>query len=87
MEITAVKIRKVEREGSRVKGYATVTLDDCFVVRNIRIIQGDDKLFVAMPSRKTADGHEDVAHPIKAETRNMFEEKIIAEYQKPTEEE
>ena len=49
MEITSVKVHKTEREGSRMKGYATVTLDDCFVVRNIRIIEGDEKLFIAMP--------------------------------------
>ncbi len=88
MEITSVKVHKTEREGSRMKGYATVTLDDCFVVRNIRIIQGEDKLFIAMPSRKVADDkYEDIAHPINAETRKMFEDKIIAEYENPTEEE
>ncbi len=87
MEITSVKVHKTEREGSRMKGYATVTLDDCFVVRNIRIIQGEDKLFIAMPSRKVADDkYEDIAHPINAETRKMFEDKIIAEYENPTEE-
>jgi stage V sporulation protein G len=88
MEITSVKVHKTEREGSRMKGYATVTLDDCFVVRNIRIIQGEDKLFIAMPSRKVADDkYEDIAHPINTETRKMFEDKIIAEYENPTEEE
>lgn len=87
MEITSVKVHKTERDGSRMKGYATVTLDDCFVVRNIRIIQGEDKLFIAMPSRKVADDkYEDIAHPINAETRKMFEDKIIAEYENPTEE-
>lgn len=87
MEITSVKVHKTEREGSRMKGYATVTLDDCFVVRNIRIIQGEDKLFIAMPSRKVADDkYEDIAHPINAETRKVFEDKIIAEYENPTEE-
>ena len=55
MEITSVKVHKTEREGSRMKGYATVTLDDCFVVRNIRIIEGDEKLFIAMPSKKVND--------------------------------
>ena len=88
MEITKVKVHKVEREGSRMKGYATVTIDDCFVIRNIRIIEGTDKLFIAMPSRKIAeDKYEDIAHPINTETRAMFEEKIFAEYNNPTEEE
>jgi stage V sporulation protein G len=85
MEITAVKVHKTERDGSRMKGYATVTIDDCFVVRNIRIIQGEDKLFIAMPSRKVADDkYEDIAHPINAETRKMFEDKILEEYNNPT---
>lgn len=85
MEITSVKVHKTEREGSRMKGYATVTLDDCFVVRNIRIIEGDEKLFIAMPSRKVADDrYEDIAHPIKTETRKMFEDKILEEYKNPT---
>lgn len=85
MEITAVRVHKIEREGSRVKGYATVTLDDCFVVRNIRIIEGDEKMFIAMPNSKMADGHyRDDAHPINAETRKMFEDKILEEYNNPT---
>lgn len=87
MEITSVKVYKTEREGSRMKGYATVTIDDCFVVRNIRIIEGDEKLFIAMPSRKVADDrYEDIAHPINAETRKLFEEKILEEYNNPTSE-
>ena len=85
MKITSVNVRKIEKEGSRMKGYATVTLDDCFVVRNIRIIEGDEKLFIAMPSRKVADDrYEDIAHPINAETRKMFEDAIIEEYKNPT---
>ena len=88
MEITAVKVHKTDREGSRMKGYATVTLDDCFVVRNIRIIEGDEKLFIAMPSRKVADDrYEDIAHPINADTRKMFEDKILEEYNNPKSEE
>ena len=87
MEITSVKVHKTEREGSRMKGYATVTLDDCFVVRNIRIIEGDEKLFIAMPSKKVSDDrYEDIAHPINAETRKMFEDKI-QEYNNPSSEE
>ncbi|MFI3260806.1 MAG: SpoVG family protein [bacterium] len=81
MEITSVKIFKTEREGSKVKAYATVTLDDCFMVHNIKVIEGAEKLVVAMPSRKLADDrYEDVAHPLNSETRTMFEDKILAEY-------
>ena len=81
MEITSVRVHKTEREGSRMKGYATVTIDDCFVVRNIRIIEGDEKLFIAMPSRKTATGgYRDIAHPINPETRKMFEDAVLEAY-------
>lgn len=83
MEITNVKVFKTNGEDTKMKGYATITLDDCFVVRNLRIIQGEERLFVAMPSRKKADGeYEDIVHPTNAETRKMFEEKIIEEYNK-----
>ena len=81
MEITSVKVHKTEREGSRMKGYATVTLDDCFVVRDIRIIDGDNGLFIAMPSKKVPGGHKDIAHPINRETRKMFEDAIFAAYE------
>ena len=85
MENTSVKVHKPDREGSRMKGYATVTLDDCFVVRNIRIIEGDEKLFIAMPSKKVNDErYEDICHPINAETRKMFEDKILEEYNNPS---
>ena len=83
MEITSVKVFKTNGEDTKMKGYATVTLDDCFVIRNLRIIQGEERLFVAMPSRKKADGeYEDIVHPTNSETRKMFEEKIIEEYNK-----
>ena len=64
-----------------IKCKASVVLDDCFAIKDIRIIQGDDKLFIAMPSRKLANGeYSDVAHPINSETRKMFEDAIIEEY-------
>ena len=81
MKITSVKVRKIEKEDSRMKGIASVVIDDCFAVKDIRIIQGEDKLFIAMPSRKYPDGeYRDVAHPINGETRKMFEDAIIEEY-------
>lgn len=83
MEITNVKVFKTNGEDTKMKGYATVTLDDCFVIRNLRIIQGEERLFVAMPSRKKADGeYEDIVHPTNGETRKMFEDAIIEEYNK-----
>jgi len=81
MEITSVTIRKEEKENSRMRGKASVTLDNCFAVHDIRIIEGNDGLFVAMPSRQKATGeYRDIAHPINQETRKMFEEKIIEAY-------
>ena len=81
MEITSVTIRKVEKEDSRMKGIASVLLDDCFAIHDIRIIEGDNGLFVAMPSRKTSVGeYRDIAHPINPETRKKFEDKILDAY-------
>ena len=81
MKITSVKVRKIEKEGSRMKGIASVVLDDQFAVKDIRIIEGEKGLFIAMPSRKYPNGeYRDVAHPINAETRSMFEKAILDEY-------
>ena len=83
MKITSVNVRKIEKEGSRMKGIASVLLDDSFAVHDIRIIEGDNGLFIAMPSRKTAaGGYRDIAHPINPEVRSMFEEAILETYDK-----
>lgn len=83
MKITSVNVRKVEKEESRMKGIASVVVDDCFAIHDIRIIEGDKGLFTAMPSRKTATGgYRDIAHPINPETRAMFDEAILEEYNK-----
>ena len=81
MKITSVNVKKVEKEGSRMKGKASILLDDSFAVHDIRIIEGDNGLFIAMPSRKTANGeYKDVAHPISPEFRTELQDKILAEY-------
>ncbi len=81
MKITSVNVRKIEKEGSRMKGIASVLLDDSFAVHDIRIIEGDNGLFIAMPSRKTATGgYRDIAHPINPEVRTMFEDAILEAY-------
>lgn len=81
MKITSVNVRKSEREGSRMKGNATVLIDDCFAIHGIRIIEGDNGLFIAMPSKKTSSGeYRDIAHPINKEVRTMFEEAILEAY-------
>lgn len=81
MKITSVNVRKVEKKDSRMKGIASVLIDDCFAVHDIRIIEGDNGLFIAMPSRKTATGgYRDIAHPINQEVRTLFEQEILKAY-------
>ena len=83
MKITSVTVRKIDKENSRMKGIASVLLDDSFAVHDIRIIEGDSGLFIAMPSRKTpTGGYRDIAHPINPEVRTMFENAILEEYNK-----
>jgi len=81
MEITEVRVFPVNEE--KLRAYVTITFDQCFVVRDLKVIQGTTGLFVSMPSKKRKDGtYRDIAHPINNETRRMIEEKIIAEYNK-----
>jgi len=81
MEITEVRVFPVNEE--KLRAYVTITFDQCFVIRDLKIIQGATGLFVSMPSKKRKDGtYRDIAHPINNETRRMLEEKIIAEYHK-----
>ena len=83
MRISDVRVRIVKKDDSKLKAVASVTFDDCFVVHDIKVIEGTEGYFIAMPSRKTNDGeYKDIAHPIKTETReeliriilNAFEE-------------
>lgn len=86
MKITSVKVRRILKENSRIRGFASVVLDECFVVTNIRVIEGERGLFIAMPSRRKADGEfEDIAHPITQECRSMFEREIFDAYEKADE--
>lgn len=81
MKITSVNVRVTEKEDSKMKGIASVLLDDCFAIHDIRIIEGENGLFLAMPSRKTPNGeYRDIAHPITPECRKMFEDAIFEEY-------
>ena len=87
MEITSVKIRKVEKENSRMKGIASVVVDNAIAIHDIRIIEGDNNLFIAMPSRKTPAGeYKDIVHPINQEVRTMFEKEILDAYENAEEE-
>ena len=83
MEITEVRIFPIKKEDDKLKAFATITLDNCFVVRDLKIIQGNSGLFIAMPSRKKRDGtYADIAHPVDSQTRQMIENTIIQEYQR-----
>ena len=82
MKITDVRVRKVTEEG-KMKAIVSVTFDDEFVVHNIKVIEGQNGLFIAMPSRKMADGEfRDIAHPINATTRQKIQEAVFSEYEK-----
>ena len=79
MRITEVKVYPVQDSG-RLKAYATMVFDDCFIVRDLKIIEGDNGLFVSMPSRRRKDGFRDIVHPLNSETRKLVEDSIVEEF-------
>ena len=79
MKITEVKVYPVTESG-RLKAYATMVFDDCFIIRDLKIIEGDNGLFVSMPSRRRKDGFRDIVHPLNSDTRKMIEDSIIQEF-------
>src|SRR5579864_4535465 len=80
MDITEVKVFPVNED--RLKAYVTITIDNCFVIRDLKVINGNNGLFVAMPSKKRKDGQfKDIAHPLNNETREMIENKIFESYE------
>ncbi|MBR4150321.1 MAG: septation regulator SpoVG [Firmicutes bacterium] len=80
MEITDIRIRMMT-EGSRMKAVASVTFDDVFVVHDIKIVDGDNGLFVAMPSKKVGESYKDVAHPLTSEFRKTLSDAIFRKYE------
>jgi stage V sporulation protein G len=85
MEITEVKVFPIQEE--KLKAFVSIVFDQCFMVNDIKIIQGRDGLFISMPSRKKKNGEfKDVAHPLNNETRRMIEEKVLSEYDRVREE-
>lgn len=81
MEVTEVKVFPVQEE--RLKAYVSITFDHCFVVRDLKVIQGNNGLFVAMPSKKRKDGtYRDMAHPLNNEMRKKIESIVLSEYNK-----
>lgn len=83
MEITEVRISIVDDASKKLRAYANLTLDNCFVVRGVKVIEGSTGLFISMPSRKRPDNtYQDVAHPINNETRQMMEQAVIGAYKR-----
>lgn len=86
MKITDVRVRKIAKEG-KMKAIVSITLDDEFVVHDIKVIEGEKGLFIAMPSKKAADGeYRDIAHPINSATRDNIQKIILESYEKALEE-
>ncbi len=82
MNITDIRMRKIEKEG-KMKAVASITIEDEFVVHDIKVIEGEKGLFIAMPSRKATDGeYKDIAHPIRSETRALLQDMILDKYKK-----
>jgi stage V sporulation protein G len=81
MEITQVKVFPVEEE--RLKAYVSIVLDDCFLVSDLKVIQGPNGVFVSMPSKRKKNGEfKDIAHPLNRETRERMERRILSEYER-----
>ena len=82
MQITDVRVRKVAKEG-KLKAVVSITMDEEFVVHDIKVIEGEKGLFIAMPSKKAVDGeYRDIAHPINSETREKIQSIILENYEK-----
>ena len=80
MVITGIKIKKIDTD-NKMKAIASITIDDCFAIHDIKVIENEDKVFVAMPNKRLKDGtFKDVAHPINFETRQMIEKAVIEAY-------
>ncbi len=81
MKITDVRIRL--KDETKLKGVASITIDECFVIHDIKVIAGKEGLFISMPSKKTADGeHKDIAHPINTQTREEIKTAVLSAYEK-----
>ena len=81
MEITDIRVRKISTEG-KMKAVVSITFDNALVIHDIKVIEGQEKLFIAMPSRKTPDGEfKDIAHPINSQMREIIEKAILDKYE------
>ena len=82
MNISEVRVRLVKKDEGKLKAVASVTIDDCFVVHDVKILEGQDDFFIAMPSKKTPDGeYKDIVHPLNTETREMLKKAVLDEFE------
>lgn len=82
LKISDVRVRIVKKDDSKLKAVASITIDECFVVHDIKVIEGSQGYFIAMPSRKTPDGeYKDIVHPLNTETREEIRTAILAEFE------
>ena len=83
MKISDVRVRIIKKDDNKLKAVASITIDECFVVHDIKVIEGNQGYFIAMPSRKTLDGeYKDIVHPLNTETREEIRAAILAEFEK-----
>ena len=82
MKISDIRVRLVKKDDGKLKAVASMTIDDCFVVHDIKVIQGNEGYFISMPSRKTPDGeYKDIVHPINTETREQIRDAVLKAYE------
>ena len=83
MNISEVRVRLVKKDEGKLKAVASITIDNCFVVHDVKILEGTDDFFIAMPSKKTPDGeYKDIVHPLNTETREMLKKVVLEEFEK-----
>lgn len=81
MKISDIRIRRIQKPDGMLKAVASITIDDCFVIHDIKILEGENGIFIGMPSRKTAEGdYKDIAHPLNSETRDAIRDVILTAY-------
>ena len=83
MNISEVRVRLVKKDDGKLKAVASITIDSCFVVHDVKILEGNDDYFIAMPSKKTPEGeYKDIVHPLNTETRELIKNVVLAEFEK-----
>ena len=83
MKISDIRVRIIKKDDNKLKAVASLTIDDCFVVHDIKVIEGNQGYFIAMPSRKTLDGeYKDIVHPLNTETREQISSAVLSAYEK-----